>query len=192
MFNQFGKWWQLCVTLAVIWSAVIFAYGWLNLPRERHVPHDPQFLTRLSTAATSILMRTDTKVKPVRGAIEWTDTPRFVRMSNGAQLTFPATTTGEQSALVASEYRELLNAEANRQRAPYLLQLLAIWLAPAVLLLAGGLAASLIRHGHEAAPNNATRRRHSSSPFERSVTSAFGRVADDHAALAVSSRSFTT
>jgi hypothetical protein len=192
MFNRSGKWWQLCATLAVIWTAVVFAYGWLNLPRAPHIQHDPQFLSRLSTAATSILQRTEAKAKRVRGAIEWTDTPRFVRMSNGAQLTFPATTTGEQSALVASEYRELLNAEANKQRMPYLLELLAIWLAPALLLPGGGLAASLIRRGREASANSTTRRGHSPSTFGRSVTSAFGRVPDDRASLSISSRSFTT
>jgi hypothetical protein len=163
MFNRSGKWRQLGVTLAVIWTAVVFASGWLNLPRERHIPHDPQFLSRLSTEATSILQRTEAKAKRVRGAIEWTDAPRFVRMSNGAQLTFPPTTTGEQSAFVATEYRRLLNAEANKQRVPYLLQLLAIWLAPAVLL-GGGLAASA---------------------FSRHVRA-------DHASLSISSRSFTT
>jgi len=39
--------------------------------------------------------------------------------------------------LVASEYRQLLEVEADEQRGPYLLAMLAIWLAPWVLLVAG-------------------------------------------------------
>ena len=169
MINRRGKWWQLGVTAAVIWTAVVFASGWLNLPRERHMPHDPQFLTKLSATATSILQRTDAKVKPVRGAIEWTNTPRFVRMSNGAQLTFPATTTGAQSALVASEYRELPSAEANKQIGPYLLKMLAIWLVPLLVVV---LTISLIRRGHKPAPDSVTGRGYAPSFIGSAVASA--------------------
>jgi hypothetical protein len=183
MINRRSKWRQLGVTLAVVWTAVVFAFGWLNLPRAPHIQHDPQFLSKLSTEATSILQRTEAKAKRVRGAIEWTDTPRFVRMSNGAQLTFPATTTGEQSALVASEYRQLLSAEANKQKGPYLLGMLAVWLAPAVLLPACGWLVRLIAREYTPARERTTPRGHSSSTIERAVTSVFGMHEDSQSSL---------
>ena len=79
----------------------------------------------------------DAQAEPARGALVWSQTPMIVRMSNGTRLKFPASTTDERAALVASEYRQLLDVEAGEQRGPYLLAMLAIWLAPWVLLVAG-------------------------------------------------------
>jgi hypothetical protein len=121
--------------LAIAWTLVVFAFGWVNLPRAHQVPHDPQFLSRLSNEAASILSGNYAKPKPVRGALVWPEDPRIMRMSNGTRLTFPATTTNERAARVASEYDQMLSVEADRQRGAYLREMLAIWLAP--LLLAG-------------------------------------------------------
>lgn len=154
MFNRLGKWWLLWAALAVAWTCVVFASAWMNLPRDRHVPHDPQFLSKLSNEASSILVRTGAGGMPAGGAIVWTDEPRVVRMLNGARLTFPAATTSEAAALVMSEYRELLSAEADKRRGPYLLRLLAIWLAP--LLVAAG-AAVLIWRVRKSASDGAFR-----------------------------------
>jgi hypothetical protein len=87
--------------------------------------------------ASSILFGRDAQAEPVRDALVWSQTPMIVRMSNGTRLTFPAPTTHERAALVASEYHQLLDVEAGEQRAPYLLHMLAIWLAPFLLLIAG-------------------------------------------------------
>ncbi len=137
MFSRLGKWWQLGLTLSVIWTIAVITYGWMNLPRAQQLPHNPQFLSKLSTEALSILFVSDAKAEPARGALVWSQAPMLVRMSNGTQLTFPAPTTDERAALVASEYRQLLNAEADQKRGPYLLEMLAIWLAPGLLLFAG-------------------------------------------------------
>jgi hypothetical protein len=191
MLDRLRGWWQFWMVLAVVWTGVVFASGWMNLPRAQYMPHDPQFVSKLSAEATSILRRTDARVKPVRGAIVWTDTPRFVRMSNGAQLTFPATTTGEESALVASEYQKLLTSAAEKQRAPYLLELLAIWLAPAMLLLGGGWGVSLIAREYRPALDRTTARTtprttprgQPSSSIESAVTSVFGMNEDSRSSM---------
>ena len=141
MINRRNGWWQLWTILAVVWTVVIMLYGWMNLPRAPYIPHDPQFLNKLSNEATSILRGTAANAKPARGAIVWSESPRVVRMSNGAALTFPANTTSERAEIVASEYRQLLSVAANTKTRPYLLELLAIWLAP---LLVTGLAISLV------------------------------------------------
>lgn len=137
MFKRLGKWRQLGIVLTVMWTVVVITFGWMHLPRAQQVPHHPQFLTKLSTEALSILLVSDAKAEPVRGALVWSQTPMIVRMSNGTRLKFPAPTTDARAALVAGEYRQLLNAEAEEQRGPYLLRLLMIWLAPGLLLLAG-------------------------------------------------------
>ncbi len=139
MLNRHSGWWQLGLTLTVIWTLAIVTYGWMNLPRAQQLPHYPHFLSNLSQEATSILFGSEAQAEPARGTLVWSQTPMIVRMSNGTRLKFPAPTTDERAALVASEYRQLLNVEAEDQRGPYLLRLLAIWLAP-WLLLVGGLA----------------------------------------------------
>lgn len=145
MFNRLVGWWQLWMMLAVMWTLVAFTLAWMNLPRAQQMPHDPGFLSKLSNEAASILRGPDFREKPVRGALVWSEDPRFVRMANGTRLTFPATTTNERVEFVASEYRQLLNVEADRQSVPYLLRWLAIWLAP---LVAAGLALRLIGRDH--------------------------------------------
>ena len=147
MENQFGNRRRLWITLAVLWTVMVILYGWMNLPRAPYMPHDPDYMNKLSVEAFSILLgndaRTEGKSTSARGALKWvwSESPRTALMSNGAELIFPAATTAEQVGLVASEYRDLLKVEATEQRVPYLLKLLAIWLAP---LLVAGLAAGLI------------------------------------------------
>ena len=143
MNNQFGKWWPLWVALSALWTFVVFAAGWINLPRAQDVPHDSAFLGQLSDEASSILFPVSVaQEKGARSALVWTQNPRTVRMMNGADLEFPAVTTGGQAALVAAEYRDFLNSKAQEQRWPYLMALLAIWIVPCASLLA---AASAIR-----------------------------------------------
>jgi hypothetical protein len=165
MFNRRNGWWQLWTILAVVWTLVVVMSGWINLPRARHIAHDPQFLNKLSIEASSVLRGNVAQAKPARGAIVWSETSRIVRMSNGAALTFPATTTSERAEFVASEYRQLLSVEARTQTLPYLLKMLAIWLAPLVV---AGAAISLIGRGYK---------------FARSVTG--NRMAGDTAAYGV-------
>jgi hypothetical protein len=133
MMNRLRGWWQLWMMLAVMWTVVVIAYGWMNLPRAQYMPHDPQFLSQLSNEAASILRANNTRAKPVRGALVWSDDPRMIRMSNGTQLMFPAATTDERAAFVAREYHQLLDAEAGKQRWPYVLELLMLWLAPLLI-----------------------------------------------------------
>jgi hypothetical protein len=134
MFSRLGGWWQLWVTLMVMWTITVTTYGWMNLPRAQQLPHNPQFLSKLSNEAASILFGRDAQAERARDTLVWSQPPMVVRMSNGTQLQFPALTTNERVALVASEYRQLLDVEAGEQRGPYLLELLAIWLAPWLLL----------------------------------------------------------
>lgn len=133
--------------LAVLWTVAVVTSGWMDLPRARHMPHDSQFENRLSGRALAILRGPDTVVReqtspPVDDTLVWSEDPRIVRMANGMHLAFPSGTTDAQAEVVAAEYHQLLIAEADRQTAPYLLQWLAIWLAP---LLVGGLAAWLVQ-----------------------------------------------
>jgi hypothetical protein len=135
------------MTLTVMWAIAVISYGWIDLPRAQQMPHDPWFLSKLPHEAASILVGTDAEAKPVvSGVLVWSEAPRFVSMPNGTRMAFPATTTSEQAAHFASEYRQLLNVKAAEQRGPYLLAMLAIWLAP---LLVAGLAASLISRGYK-------------------------------------------
>ena len=148
MFNRLGGWWQLWMTLTVMWTIMVITYGWMNLPRAQQLPHNPQFLSKLSNEAASILLGSDAQAEPARGALVWSQTPRTVRMSNGTRLNFPSPTTHEQAALVAGEYRQLLDVEADEQRGPYALAMLALWFAPCFLLVAGW-AVSLIWRGYQ-------------------------------------------
>jgi hypothetical protein len=113
-----------------MWTFAVTAFGWLQLPRMQDMPHDPDFLSKLSREAVSILSARETKTEPVRGALVWLDGPRVVRMLNGALLTFPAITTDKQVALVENEYRQLLDVEAGNLPGPFVLEMLALWLAP--------------------------------------------------------------
>jgi hypothetical protein len=142
MVNRLGGWWKLWMTLALMWTIAVMTYAWIDLPRAQQMRHDPQFLSKLSHEASSILFGTDAQARPVvSGALVWSEVPRLVSMPNGTQLAFPATTTGKQTAFFASEYRQLLDAKAAEQRGPYLVEMFAIWLAP---LLVASLAASLV------------------------------------------------
>ena len=139
MFKRLGGWWQLWIALTVMWTIVVITYGWINLPRAHQMPHNPQFLSKLSSHAASILFASEAKAEPARGALVWSQTPMIVRMSNGARLTFPATTSGERVALVTGEYSQLLNAEASERRGLYMLGVAVVWLLPCVTLLVVGL-----------------------------------------------------
>jgi hypothetical protein len=142
MFNRLFGSWQLWMMLIVMWTLAVSAYGWINLPRAQQMPHEPKFLNKLSHEASSILTGASTQAKPVAsGALVWLEVPRLVSMPNGMRLAFPRTTTDKEAAFFASEYRQLLDVEAAGQRAPYLVKMLAIWLAP---LLAAGVMASLM------------------------------------------------
>ncbi|MEO7728688.1 MAG: hypothetical protein ABIS45_15650 [Burkholderiales bacterium] len=145
MFNRSGAWRLFWTVLAVIWTLVLVAYGWLNLPRARHIPHEPQFMSSLSSEALAIVRGDYAPAKPARG--EWSEVPRIVRMANGARLSFPATTTDARAAVVAGEYNQLLQTEAEQQRTPYLLVVLVVWLVP---LLGTGTALLLFRRGRGA------------------------------------------
>jgi len=158
MFSRLGRSWQLWVTLTVMWTIAVITYGWMNLPRAQQVPHHPQFLGKLSMDAASILFGSDAQAEPARATLVWSQTPMIVRMSNGTRLTFPAPTTHERAALVASEYRQLLDVEADEQRGPYLLEMLAIWLAPFLLLVAGLIISHYVRQRTEEAPEEGDNR----------------------------------
>jgi hypothetical protein len=153
MVNRIGRSWQLWVTLAVIWTLAAAGSAWIDLPRASQIPHDPEFMNQLSIDAAAILRGPTFADKPARGAPEWSDIPRLFRMSNGAQLQFPAFTTAERAAVVASEYRGLLHARANGQRWPYLLERLAWWLAP---FLIAAFALGVLRGGRNFLPGRTT------------------------------------
>jgi hypothetical protein len=163
-----------------MWTIVAITSGLLNLPQARRMPHDPQFLSKLSTEAASILLGTDAKARPTRGALVWSENPKIVRMSNGTRLTFPATATDERVAFVASEYHQLLNVEADEQRGPYLLEMLAIWFVPCCCLLVAGLAVSLIYRGYKLLLSNAISGGHSPSSIGRVVASAYAMSGADN------------
>jgi hypothetical protein len=173
MFNRLGGWWQLWMTLTVMWTIVVITYGWMNLPRAQQMPHNPQFLSKLSNEASSILFGSDASAEPARGALVWSQTPMIVRMSNGTRLTFPATTTGERIAFVRGEYSQLLNVKADEQKGPYLLEMLAIWLAPVLLPLVAGFAVRLICRGYKPPLGRVIPGGRSPSSIGRAVASAF-------------------
>jgi hypothetical protein len=141
MNYRLGGWWKLWMVLAVVWTLVSITSGWLSLPRAQHIPHNPRFLDKLSYEAAAIMSGRDVTVTHVRGAPQWSEDPRTIRMMNGTRLTFPATATDERVSLVEGEYRQLLSDEADVQRVPYVLQMLVLWLAP---LLVAGLAVHLL------------------------------------------------
>jgi len=146
MVNRFGKWWQLWMALAIVWTFAAAGSAWIDLPRASGVPHDPEFLNQLSNEASAIVRGSASPGQPALGEPLWSDTPRLFRMSNGEQLQFPASTTAERAAVVENEYRELLHARASGHRWLYLLQRLAWWLAP---LLIAGFALSVARGGRD-------------------------------------------
>ena len=150
MLNRLVGWWQLGILLAVVWTVMVLASGWMNLPRAHQVAHDSLFLNKLSLEASAILRGTAASTKPFGNAqsarplaVVWSEQPRTLRMPNGADLAFPSTTTDHRMALVAVEYREVLQAKANALRWQYLLEMAVIWLLPIVLMFVAGLAISL-------------------------------------------------
>lgn len=153
MPKRLSVWLQLWIVLTVVWAIVAATLGWMNLPRAQQMPHNPQFVNKLSNEASLILLGGDSKVESARGALIWSEAPMIVRMSNGTGLTFPAITTNERAAFVASEYYQLLDAEASERRGPYVLGMVAFWLLPCVLLLIVGIAAvRASRSFHRAMP----------------------------------------
>lgn len=142
MVNRFGKWWQLWMALAVIWTLVAAAAAWVELPRASGMPHDPQFIDKLSLESARIVRGPAIADKRAPGEPEWSDMPRLFRMQNGQQLEFPAVTTADRAAVVAGEYSQLLDVQASQQRWPFLLGRLAWWLAPLLMM---GLALNMIR-----------------------------------------------
>ena len=145
MFSRLGGWWQLLMTLMVMWTIVVIAYGWMNLPRAQQMPHNPHFLSKLSTEAASILFGSDAQSGTGPWRISMVGEPDHRAHVKRRATDISGTTTGERVAFVRGEYFQLLDAEAGGRRGPYLLGMLAIWLAPAVLLLIAGLAVMLIR-----------------------------------------------
>ena len=164
MEKRFGKWWQLWMALTVVWTLAAAASAWLDLPRAPNVPHDPEFLNRLSTAASSIMRGPEVAATRERGAFVWSDTPRILRMENGALLEFPAITTDQRAAIVADEYRQLLTVAASDQRWPFLLERLILWLAP---LLVAGVAVTQFRRNHPA-ESERTKANRAAPPFHAS------------------------
>jgi hypothetical protein len=135
MFER-GEWLRMWVVLTVIWTIVVATLGWINLPRARHIPHNPEYLNRLPNEAALILIGSESKVRPSRwGAPIWSDVSISVAMPNGARLAFPSTTTNQRIVFVRNEYRKLLEAEASAQRRAYALEMIMIWLLPCPILL---------------------------------------------------------
>lgn len=153
MVKRLGGWWNLWIALAVIWTLAAATCAWIDLPRAPDMPHDPEFLGKLSFEAASIMRGTPAAEIRGPGPAVWSDTPRLMRMSNGAQLTFPATTTNERAAIVAKDYLRLLSVQADDQRLPYLLEWLTVWLTP---LLISGFALKVFMTRHQFASRNAT------------------------------------
>ncbi|MDO8595686.1 MAG: hypothetical protein Q7R45_03590 [Sulfuricaulis sp.] len=155
MPERLNVWLQLWVVLTVVWTIVAATFGWMYLPRAQQMPHNPQFVNKLSNEASLILLGGDSKVETARGALVWSEVPMIVRMSNGTDLTFPAITTNERAALVAGEYYQLLDAEASERRGPYVLGMVAVWFLPCVMLLIAGIAAVwALRSFHRAMPES--------------------------------------
>jgi len=153
MPKRLSGWLQLWIVLTVIWTIVAATFGWMNLPRAQQMPHNPQFVNKLSNEASLILLGGDSKVEPARGALVWAEAPMILRMSNGTGLTFPAITTNERAAFVAGEYYQLLDAEASERRGPYVLGMVAVWFLPCVMLLIVGIAVVwAFRSFHRAMP----------------------------------------
>jgi len=175
MLTRLRGWWQLGVTVIVTWTIVVLAYGWLNLPRAQNMPHQPQYLSKFSNEASSILSGGDAKAKPASGEMVWSDEPRLARMSNGERLAFPAATSGERISFVSAEYFQMLAAEAGARSGPYLLGMLAIWLAPAILLLLVGLAAKPICRGYKYSLSSLIRGGYSLFSSGRAVAAAFAK-----------------
>ncbi|GEM_PF-4413490 len=153
MPKRLGVCLQFWIVLTVVWAIVAATFGWMNLPRAQQMPHNPQFVNKLSNEASLILLGGGSKAESARGALVWSEATVIVRMSNGTGLTFPAITTNERAAFVAGEYNQLLDAEASERRGPYLLGMVAVWFLPCVMLLMVGIAVVwAFRSFHRAMP----------------------------------------
>lgn len=160
-------WLQIWLILTVMWSIVIAALGWINLPRAQHIPHDPALLNKLPNEASLILLGDESKTKSSRqGEPMWSDARIIVPMPNGARLTLPASTTHKQVALVKDEYHKLLEAEASVQTGPYVRGMIVAWLLPCPALLVLGLATDLACRFHK----SGTQKNISESTSARPIT----------------------
>ena len=132
------------MSLAIMWTLATAASAWIDLPRAPMIAHDPEFMNQLTPESSAIVRGAAAAQKSAPGEPLWSDAPRVFRMSNGKQLDFPAITTDERAAIVEREYHGLLQARASGQHWLYLLERVALWLAP---LLLAGLALGLLRGG---------------------------------------------
>lgn len=156
MFSR-GVWLRIWIVLTVVWTIIVATWGWINLPKAQHLPHNPEFLSRLSNEAASILIGSESKAKPSGwGEPIWLDAPISVPMPNRARLTFPSTTNTEGIALVRNEYYTMLEAEADAQTGPYVLRMIFAWLMAHPILLVLDLAADLIRRTYRPAAQQST------------------------------------
>jgi hypothetical protein len=130
MNNRYGNGWQWWLVLAAAWTLISLGSAWTSLPRAPHMPHDPLYLSKLSSESAAILRHNGAAVAPARGGLVWSEPARVVRMRNGTALTFPPVTSGVQVAFVTDEYHKLLDEQADARRWPYLLGKLALWLLP--------------------------------------------------------------
>jgi len=148
-------WLAMWVATALLWTAVVAALGWINMPRAQHIPHDPGFLNRLSTEATSILAGDEPPARPSRWGLNlWPETRFMVHMPNGARLAFPQRTSRMRVALVRDEYLGVLQAEATTRAQPYVRGMIIVWLLPCPDLLILGLAGCLaFRSGGSRVPD---------------------------------------
>lgn len=134
MVNRFGTWWPLWAALLLVWTVIAAASAWMNLPRANTMPEDARYLSQMSAAAEAILRGDEAAVEVARKArrdpLVWSPVSRVVYMMNGVALSFPGNTSGEQTALVAAEYRRILREQADGQRWQFLAGMLLLWLLP--------------------------------------------------------------
>lgn len=156
MFER-GESLRMWIVLAVIWTIVVAIGGWINVPRARHVPHNPEFLNRLSHEAALILTGSESNAEASRwGPLIWSNARISALMPNGARLTFPSTTTNEGVAIVRNEYSKLLEAEAGAQRRTFALEVLLTWLLAFPIMLVLRLAAEVICRIYQTAVQQGT------------------------------------
>jgi hypothetical protein len=104
------------------------------------MPHDPDFLKKLSDQALLILAGIPSPDALPEALREATEKDRFVaHMANGVKLEFPVGTTEDKVALVTSEYQALLEAQLSQRRPAYLFKAVCIAVIPSISVLIGGL-----------------------------------------------------
>lgn len=172
MTRTLGGWWRLWIVLTAIYGCAVAAFTWLTWPDVSSIPHDPAFLKQMSPDATLVLERPKTLPELERALVEadraknpefarkldqqivrlregpkWQQSPIVLQMPNGHEFQVAGDTPNDLATLVGKEYVRVLQSVVSEKRFKAIGTAVLVWLIPAAIACALGLAVAWIIRG---------------------------------------------